>query len=101
MSDFNLLKRDLNYFEKSQLDEIHQAFDLAVSAHKGQKRVSGDPYISHPIAVTKILASYHMDHESIIAGLLHDVIEDTDITKDSINKQVGPNVAELVDGLQN
>tara|TARA_X000000950_G_C13913972_1_gene660113 strand:- start:1534 stop:3642 length:2109 start_codon:yes stop_codon:yes gene_type:complete len=97
--DFNLLRKELNYLETNQLRKIESAFEVALSAHAGQKRVSGDPYIIHPIAVTKILADYKMDYESIIAGLLHDVIEDTAITKKAIQKQFGVSVAHLVDGL--
>lgn len=99
MSGFNDLKKELDYLELEQLNKVEEAFSLANAAHEGQKRVSGDPYICHPVEVTKILASYMMDYESIIAGLLHDVIEDTQITKIEIKEQFGDQVANLVDGL--
>lgn len=78
---------------------IKRAFDMAFCAHKEQKRASGEPYINHPVSVTKILASMGMDSESLCAGLLHDVVEDTDITLEQIEKSFNKDVALLVDGV--
>lgn len=80
--------------------QIRSAFDLAVDAHKDQRRKSGEAYIFHPIAVAKIVASeIGMDVTSIIAALLHDVVEDTDYTLNDIERLFGPTVARIVDGL--
>lgn len=78
---------------------IKRAFNLGFEAHKEQKRASGEPYFNHPFSVTEILISMGMDSESICAGLLHDVVEDTDITLVQIEKQFNKNVALLVDGV--
>ena len=79
--------------------EIQAAYRFGASAHEGQCRVSGEPYISHPLEVAHLLASMHMDPKSIIAALLHDVIEDTKTAKDRIATEFGRDVAELVDGV--
>jgi GTP diphosphokinase / guanosine-3',5'-bis(diphosphate) 3'-diphosphatase len=100
VSAFAELRQELTaYLEKEQIDIIYQAYRLAKSAHKGQKRHSGDDYISHPVAVARILAEMHMDPTTIMAGLLHDVIEDTNISKQTITEQFGEAVAQLVDGV--
>ncbi len=78
---------------------IDRAFHAAKLAHEGQKRASGEPYFNHVIAVANILANLNMDHETIIAALLHDVVEDTTMTLEGISKDFGPNVARLVDGV--
>ncbi|MBQ7289183.1 MAG: HD domain-containing protein, partial [Clostridia bacterium] len=78
---------------------IERAFHLCFQAHKEQKRASGEPYFLHPFSVTKILISMGMDSESICAGLLHDVVEDTDITLTQIQSQFNRNIALLVDGV--
>ncbi|HEY5719328.1 MAG TPA: HD domain-containing protein, partial [Gammaproteobacteria bacterium] len=65
------------YLEPAQIDEVHRAYLLGVRAHRGQFRLTGEPYICHPLAVAHILAEMHMDARSVIAALLHDVIEDT------------------------
>src|SRR5665811_604427 len=69
------------------------------TAHQGQMRQSGDPYISHPIAVARILTPLHIDAQAIIAALLHDVVEDTEVTTEQVAEKFGKPVAELVDGL--
>ena len=93
-----LLKRNE---QRYNIEKIQQAFDYANSLHEGQFRVSGDPYISHPVAVAEIVAGLGLDTDSICAALLHDTVEDcaekTDLEK--IKKQFGPDVAMLVDGL--
>ena len=81
------------------LPRIEAAYELAKKAHDGQVRSSGDPYISHPIAVAVILVGLGMDSDTIIGALLHDVVEDTSVTLEDIEKQFGADVAELVDGV--
>lgn len=78
---------------------IEKAIEMATKAHEGQMRNSGDPYISHPIAVMKIVEDWGMDEDTIIAAVLHDTVEDTDITLDDIKKEFGEQVAFLVDGV--
>lgn len=80
-------------------EKIMAAYDMALAAHKGQCRVSGEPYISHPVAVSCILAEMGMDSECIQAALLHDVVEDTDVTREVVEKRFGADVAHLVDGV--
>lgn len=93
------LIRKLDYLPKDQLDDIYRAYHLADEAHAGQRRYTGEPYITHPVAVSTILAEIRMDKESIMAGLLHDVIEDTPITKVDIAREYGEAVADLVEGV--
>ncbi len=80
-------------------DMIRRAWELCYTAHSGQKRASGEPYVVHPFSVAKILISMGMDSESICAGLLHDVVEDTPVAIEQIAKQFNKNVALLVDGV--
>ncbi len=80
-------------------EKIKGAYLLAEQAHTGQKRVSGEPYISHPIAVAYILAELGMDSDTLTAALLHDVVEDTDITLEDVSRQFGHDIALLVDGV--
>lgn len=96
---FKALQKKLSYLTTKQIQLIEQAYSLADKAHAGQKRSSGEAYISHPIAVANILADMHMDAESIIAALLHDVIEDTSLDKEIVIKKFGKAVAEIVDGV--
>jgi RelA/SpoT family (p)ppGpp synthetase len=88
-----------NYLPPDQVERIQQAYEFGATAHKGQKRLSGEPYISHPIAAANILADLHVDAETIMAAILHDVIEDTPTAKEQIAEQFGREVAELVDGV--
>lgn len=78
---------------------IGRAYRVAEQAHAGQKRLSGDPYFTHPLAIAEILSSWHLDEASIAAGLLHDVVEDTKITREELLKEFGPEVMFLVDGV--
>ena len=87
------------YLEPAQVEEIYSAYLVGAEAHDGQVRLSGEPYISHPVAVARILAEMRMDSKSIIAAILHDVIEDTPTLKEHLAKQFGEEVAELVDGV--
>ena len=81
------------------LNVVNKAFNLAFEAHKEQKRESGEPYIIHPIDVSTILAELGMDTSTIVAGLLHDVIEDTDYTYDDIKNIFNEEIANLVSGV--
>ncbi len=98
--NLNALDRTLRgYLDPEQTEHVRRAYFYAEQAHYGQRRRSGEPYISHPLAVAGILAEMHMDHQSLMAAMLHDVIEDTGIPKSAIGSQFGPAVAELVDGV--
>jgi len=88
-----------SYLEAPQINLVKRAYYYAEQAHDGQKRRSGEAYITHPLAVADILATMHMDHQSLMAAMLHDVIEDTGISKKAIAKQFGDSVADLVDGV--
>jgi len=92
----NLLE---TYLEPGQVQEVYRAYLFSAEAHNGQHRMSGEPYITHPIEVARILAEMHMDHQSIMAAILHDVIEDTGIGKEQLAQEFGEEVAELVDGV--
>jgi len=88
-----------SYLSKVQIDLLKQAYVVARDAHEGQMRSSGEPYITHPVAVAHNLAKMHLDHETLMAALLHDVIEDTATTKDELAELFGHTVAELVEGV--
>lgn len=88
-----------NYLSKVQIDLLKQAYLVAREAHDGQMRSSGEPYITHPVAVALNLAKMNLDHETLMAALLHDVIEDTATTKDELAELFGHTVAELVEGV--
>ena len=87
------------YHPSADLSMIEKAYQVAAEAHKDQKRKSGEPYIIHPLCVGIILADLEMDKETIAAGLLHDVVEDTVMTYDEIKDEFGEEVAQLVDGV--
>lgn len=100
MGLFAELREELaTYLDSEQIASIEKAYKLADLAHKGQKRQTGEPYITHPVAAAKILAQLRMDYQSIMAALLHDTLEDTIIDKASLAHQFGDEVAELVDGV--
>lgn len=88
-----------SYLEPQQISGVKRAYFYAEQAHEGQTRRSGEPYVTHPLEVANILAGMHMDHQSLMAAMLHDVIEDTTISKDALTEQFGEPVAELVDGV--
>ena len=96
---FKKLRRKLDYLSKPQIEQIEKAFLVAFDAHKGQARRTGEPYITHPVEVSCILADIHMDDETIMAALMHDVIEDTPVTKKILAEKFSEEVAELVDGV--
>jgi len=87
------------YLEPEQVKEVYRAYLFGAKAHEGQHRASGEPYINHPVQVARILAEMRLDHQSIVAAILHDVIEDTPTAKAQIAAEFGPEVAELVDGV--
>ena len=88
-----------SYLGKDQINSVRRAYYYAEQAHEGQYRHSGDAYVTHPLAVASILSEMHMDHQSLMAAMLHDVIEDTGVTKTAIKSQFGNTVADLVDGV--
>lgn len=94
-----LIKRIRKYHPSTDVTMIEKAYELAKKAHGDQKRKSGEPYIIHPLWVAIILADLEMDKETIVAGMLHDVVEDTDVTEENIKKTFGDEVASLVDGV--
>jgi len=87
------------YLEPEQVELLKQAYQVARDAHEGQMRTSGEPYITHPVAVARILAEMRLDHETLMAALLHDTIEDTYVTKEDLAERFGESVAELVEGV--
>lgn len=87
------------YMDQQQVKEVYRAYLFGAQAHEGQLRISGEPYIYHPIAVARILAQMHMDVKSIIASILHDVLEDTPATQKLIEREFGKDIAHLVDGV--
>ncbi|MBO3277343.1 bifunctional GTP diphosphokinase/guanosine-3',5'-bis pyrophosphate 3'-pyrophosphohydrolase [Pseudomonas schmalbachii] len=88
-----------SYLSVDQVNLVRRAYYYAEQAHDGQRRRSGEAYVTHPLAVANILADMHMDHQSLMAAMLHDVIEDTGIAKEALTGQFGETVAELVDGV--
>ena len=97
MNEFLDYIRSLN--PNYELEGIKKAYELAAKMHDGQLRKSGEPYIIHPVEVAKILASLGMDEQTIIAGLLHDVVEDTEYTEEQLKEDFGEEVTLLVDGV--
>lgn len=95
----DLITRVRRYHPSDDISLIERAYKVANDAHKDQARKSGEPYIIHPLCVAIILADLEMDKETIAAGLLHDVVEDTIMTTDQIRAEFGDDVALLVDGV--
>ena len=87
------------YLPPAEVERIQDAYDFAFEAHQGQRRRSGEPYITHPVAVADLLADLRLDPQTLIAAILHDVIEDTPTLKEEINRRFGQEVADLVDGV--
>jgi guanosine-3',5'-bis(diphosphate) 3'-pyrophosphohydrolase len=94
-----LLSSVESYLPPEQVERIREAAEFGASAHKGQKRLSGEPYIAHPVAAAAILADLRLDADTIVAAILHDVIEDTPTPKDQLAAKFGADVAELVDAV--
>lgn len=88
-----------SYLDTRQVNEIYRAYLFAAEAHRGQVRASGEPYVFHPLNVARILAELRMDHQSLVAAILHDVIEDTPTAKHQIAEKFGADVADIVDGV--
>ena len=88
-----------NYLSEDDLAVIQQAYVIASAAHEGQSRLSGEPYIEHPLAVACLLADLHLDRDTLAAALLHDTVEDTEISREDLVKLFGEDVARLVDGV--
>ena len=100
LDTIDTLADDLSsYLGKDQINNVRRAYYYAEQAHEGQFRHTGDAYVTHPLAVASILSEMHMDHQSLMAAMLHDVIEDTGVTKTAIKSQFGNTVADLVDGV--
>ena len=95
----DLIRSIYKYHPSDDISMVERAYQIARDAHKDQKRKSGEPYIIHPLCVAIILADLELDKESIVAGILHDVVEDTVMTLDEITEVFGPEVALLVDGV--
>src|SRR5438270_27502 len=93
------LRQHLGYLKPSDIGRIEEAYQFSDAAHQGQFRLSGHPYISHPVAVAEIVADWQLDAQAVMAALLHDVMEDTEVSKQQITERFGKPVAELVDGL--
>ena len=87
------------YLDADQVEAIYRAYLLGAEAHRGQRRATGDPYITHPVEVARVLVGMRLDTESVIAGILHDVMEDTPVGKERIARDFGKEVADLVDGV--
>ena len=85
--------------DAAQVDAIRAAYDFAAQCHDGQNRLSGDPYIVHPVAAATILADLYLDPDTIKAALLHDVLEDCGVAVEELDTRFGPDVARLVDGV--
>ena len=100
MSDAEMLLQEVSvYLKPKDVEHIREALKFSGEAHEGQLRKSGEPYISHPIAVARILTPLHLDAQAIMAAVLHDVVEDTHISNEEVANIFGKSVAELVDGL--
>src|SRR5437588_1463059 len=95
----DLLKLVREYRPNDDLDIIQRAYDFSLQHHNGQTRASGEPYLVHPLEVALVLAEMKLDSTAIAAGLLHDAVEDTEVTNKQIVEQFGPSVAPIVDGL--
>ncbi len=94
-----LLNKAETYLPAEQVERIKDAAEFGAEAHLGQKRLSGEPYIAHPLAAAEILADLHLDADTIVGAILHDVIEDTETSKEVIAQRFGSDVAEIVDGV--
>lgn len=99
MADVRAIEWAKEYFGGSELELVERAYEQAVAAHDGQLRVSGEPYVIHCVEVARMLAELKLDHQVVAAGLLHDVVEDTDWTVQDISTRFGKDVAQLVDGV--
>ncbi|MGH8255808.1 MAG: RelA/SpoT family protein, partial [Steroidobacteraceae bacterium] len=94
-----LLSKIGTYLPPDQVERVREAAEFGAAAHQGQRRISGEPYITHPVAAAEILADLHLDADTLVGAILHDVIEDTPIAKTEIALRFGNDVAEIVDGV--
>jgi RelA/SpoT family (p)ppGpp synthetase len=94
-----LVEKLQGYLPPAEVERVQAAYDFAFQAHQGQRRRSGEPYITHPVAVADLLADLRLDSQTLIAAILHDVMEDTPTLKDEITTRFGTEVADLVDGV--
>jgi guanosine-3',5'-bis(diphosphate) 3'-pyrophosphohydrolase len=94
-----LIEEIPKYQPGADLDLVNRAYRFSEKSHEGQQRASGEPYLSHPLEVAGLLVDFKMDVTTVIAGLLHDVLEDTRATKDDLAREFGPEIADLVDGV--
>jgi len=94
-----LLEEIPKYQPGAELDVLARAYEYSAASHQGQQRASGEPYLSHPLEVAHLLVAFKMDVTTVTAGLLHDVLEDTNATKEDLERQFGKEIAELVDGV--
>ncbi|MBS1200134.1 MAG: (p)ppGpp synthetase [Proteobacteria bacterium] len=94
-----LISKLESYLPPDQVERVREAYDSAEQAHKGQKRRSGEPYITHPVAVADILADLRMDGATVAAAILHDVVEDTGVSNEAITERFGKEIADIVDGV--
>ena len=99
MADEGMMDWATGYFSGSELELVNRAYEQAVLAHDGQTRASGEPYVVHCVEVARMLAELGLDHRAVAAGLLHDVVEDTDWTVDDVRRRFDDEVAQLVDGV--
>ncbi len=98
--DFERLRAKIStYLRPEDIGRIESAYHFSRNAHQGQYRTSGEPYITHPVAVTELVADWNLDPQALMAALLHDVMEDTQVTKEELTERFGKVTAELVDGL--
>jgi guanosine-3',5'-bis(diphosphate) 3'-pyrophosphohydrolase len=97
---FQLLVRTVkSYNAKADIKLLQRAYAVAEAAHAGQKRISGEDFVEHPLAVANVLAELHLDTTTLVASLLHDVVEDTDVSLEQLERDFGPEISEIVDGL--
>lgn len=97
---FNELCNSLEtYLEQDQIDEVREAYGVGAKAHEGQRRLAGEKYINHPLSVARLLADLHFDSPTIVAAILHDTLEDTDLTRKDLSRNFGEDVALLVEGV--
>ena len=94
-----LIERVRTYQPAAALDVIQKAYDFSAEVHKGQRRASGEPYLTHPVQVAGIIADMRLDVPSVVTGLLHDTVEDTLATPEQIEREFGGEIASLVDGV--
>ena len=95
----NVIDRYLSYSGAPQGNRIRDAYVFAKEAHAGQIRMNGEPYIIHPVAATEILVDLEVDEDTLVAALLHDTVEDTDVTLEQVEERFGATVSKLVDGV--